>query len=241
MIYYKNEITSSLDRDYGDLSARITDVENAIFREISKQILEFANDIESTNIFISNLDVFLHMSILSDRYSLSPPILSSTFSFQEGRNIITELVNDSKYIKNSFNSENKSIFLISGNISSGKSVFLRMIGMIVYLSQIGSYIPCSSFNSEVFTKLLSNIEIKESGIEHMSGFTIELREIKEIIECFDNDFNPSNINDCNVLVLMDDPFRRSSQHNQRCLLSGMIKYFQKKILESNKKKNVKYL
>lgn len=239
MIYYKNEITSRLDRDYGDLSARITDVENAIFREISKQILEFANDIELTNVFISNLDVFLCMSILSERYSLSPPIISTTFSFQEGRNIITELVNDSKYIKNSFNSANKSIFLVSGNISSGKSVFLRMIGMIAYLSQIGSYVPCSSLNSEIFSKLLSNIEIKESGVEHMSGFTIELREIKEIIECFDNEFNPSNISDCNVLVLMDDPFRRSSQHNQRCLLAGTIKYFQKKIHQSNKNKKCK--
>ena len=36
MIYYKNEITNNLDKNYGDLAGKITDCQNATFREISK-------------------------------------------------------------------------------------------------------------------------------------------------------------------------------------------------------------
>ena len=240
MIYYKNEITTRLDQDYGDLSARITDVENAIFREISKQILEFENDLQLTNSFISHLDVFINFYILSEKYTLYPPILPSSdiLSFTDSRNLITELVNEEKYIKSSFSSNSKSIFLICGNISSGKSVFLRMIGMLVYLAQIGCYVPSKEFSFEVFTKLLSNIEINESSVDHMSGFTIELREIKEIIDSFNKDFSLSNINDSNVLILLDDPFKRSSSHNQRCLLGGVLKYFITKIKEAKSKEMI---
>lgn len=238
MIYFKNEITNSLDRDYGDLSARITDIENAIFREISKQILEFETDIKATNTFISYLDIFINFFILIEKYSLYKPTLTSSlpqqplFSFTEGRNLLTEIANDSQYIRNSLSSS-KSIFIISGNISSGKSVLLRMIGMFVYLAQIGCYVPAKQFEFEPFHKLLTNIDIIESSIEHISGFTIELREIKEIVDILTNDYSLSNTNDANVMVLLDNPFKRSSIYNQKCLLGGFIKYVIQLIRNAN--------
>lgn len=284
MIYFKNETTSTLDNQYGDLSARITDIENAIFREISKQILEFEKDILITDEFIANLDCFLHFFIISEKLNLSKPIFHSTdlnpnnqdpnpqdniiiqlsqsdekvlnshskIQFEEGRNILTEMMVERRYIKNSFDCKGKNIFIISGNISSGKSVFLRQIAMSVYLSQIGSFIPAKNLNVCLFDKILTNIEILESSLDHLSGFSIELKEIKAILDQLElkhskfyeeeNLFagveaqNVQNDHSSNfkTLVILDEPYKRTSIHNKNCLLAGTLTYLNSLVKKGNK-------
>ena len=243
MIYYKNEITNNLDKNYGDLAGKITDCQNATFREISKQILEFENDILNLNLFISYLDVFIHFYIISEKYELFKPNLNSLinnniFGFEKGRNLITEMtLSQMQYVKNDFFSKKKDIFIIYGNVNSGKSNFLKLIGSIVYLAQIGCFVPGKNFNFNPFNKLLSSIQINESSIEHMSGFTIESKEIKNLLDIFYEDFN--NENKCNLLILLDNPFKKTSEKNQNCLLSGIIKFFTKCIIEKKNNKNCK--
>ena len=83
------------------------------------------------------------------------------------------------------------------------------------------------------------IDIIESNIDHLSGFTIEVNEIKKIIDIFNMDFNEENNNYVNDLILLDNPFKRTNELNQNCLISGMLKYFNKKINKFKNKKNCK--
>jgi len=131
-IYYKNEITKILDETYGDLSARITDLENAIFREISKQILKNEKTLYLFNEFITSLDCFLNLYLISEKFNLTRPIVkteedNTSLEIFEGRNLILEYCHLGSYVKNNFNTNNKNIALISGINSSGKSCFLRQV------------------------------------------------------------------------------------------------------------------
>ena len=131
-IYYKNEITKILDESYGDLSARITDLENAIFREISKQILKYEKTLFAFNEFITSLDCFLNLYLISEKFNLTRPILqtednSISLEVLEGRNLILEYCHLGSYVKNNFTTNNKNISIISGINSSGKSCFLRQV------------------------------------------------------------------------------------------------------------------
>lgn len=131
-IYYKNEITKILDESYGDLSARITDLENAIFREISKQILKYEKTLLAFNEFITSLDCFLNLYLISEKFNLTRPILqtednSISLEVLEGRNLILEYCHLGSYVKNNFSTNNKNISIISGINSSGKSCFLRQV------------------------------------------------------------------------------------------------------------------
>ena len=244
MIYYKNEITNILDKNYGDLAGKITDCQNATFREISKQILEFENDIINLNIFISYLDVFIHFFILTEKYELYKPNIVNFYendilNFENGRNLIFELtLNQIEYVKNNFFSNNKSLFIIFGSVNSGKSSFLKLIGTIIYLAQIGCFVPGKNFKYNIFNKILSNIQINESSIENMSGFTIESKEIKYILDIFYEEFN-NNDYKSNLLILLDNPFKKTNQKNQNCLLCGIINYFNKFILEKKQNKKCK--
>jgi DNA mismatch repair ATPase MutS len=225
-VYFKNEITKVLDNKYGDLAARITDIENAIFREISKQIVDYSKDIMLSNDFIANLDCYLTCYLIAEKLNLTRPILNldNSFRFEGGRNILCELVNETKYIKHAFKDSAKNIFIITGNISSGKSTMLREIGMLAYLAQVGSYIPAVNFHFEPFKKILTNIDILESTVDNLSGFTIELKNIKSILDIIENDIKSDN---SNTLVLLDDPYRRTSSINRKGLVGGTISYLNK--------------
>ena len=228
LIYYKNYITEELDNKYGDLQSKLLDCENNVFRQISKQILGFESELVKVNKFISFLDVFIHFYIFSDKYQLYKPVLGNELNnieFKEGRNVITEIIIGANYIPSSFNSNNKNINIISGPISSGKTIFLNLIGTLVYLSQIGTFIPAVNYKSCLFKMILSNINISENNIDQLSGFTTEAKEIKKIIDIFEKEilYNENNESN-NILILLDTPFKRTSEKNQNCLIGGTLKY-----------------
>ena len=242
MIYYKNYITEELDSKYGDLQSKLLDCENNVFRQISKQILGFESELVKVNKFISFLDVFIHFYIFSDKYQLYKPILgndSNNIEFKEGRNVITEILIGANYIPSSFNSNNKNINIISGPISSGKTIFLNLIGTLVYLSQIGIFIPAINYKSCLFKMILSNISISENNIDKLSGFTTEAKEIKKIIDIFEKEILSNENNESNnILILLDTPFKRTTEKNQNCLIGGTLKYLYD-IISKNENNNSK--
>ena len=228
LIYYKNYITEELDSKYGDLQSKLLDCENNVFRQISKQILGFESELIKVNKFVAFLDIFIHLSIFSDKYQLYRPIINPDFpqiEFKEGRNVITEIIIGANYIPSSFNSNNKNINIISGPISSGKTIFLSLIGTLAYLAQIGTFIPAMNYKSSMFKMILSNLSVSENNIDQLSGFTTEAKEIKKIIDIYENEvlYNDEN-NKNNLLILLDTPFKKTSEKNQNCLIGGILKY-----------------
>ena len=229
LIYYKNYITEELDTKYGDLQSKLLDCENNVFRQISKQILSFENELIKVNKFIAFLDIFIHFSIFADKYQLYKPLINSDISkieFKEGRNVITEIMIGANYIPSSFNSNEKTINIISGPISSGKTIFLSLIGTLTYLAQIGTFIPAMNYKSCIFKMILSNLSVSENNIDQLSGFTTEAKEIKKIIDIYENEvlYNEENKENNNVLILLDTPFKKTSEKNQNCLIGGILKY-----------------
>ena len=232
LIYYKNYITEELDTKYGDLQSKLLDCENNVFRQISKQILSFENELIKVNKFIAFLDIFIHFSIFADKYQLFKPLINSDISkieFKEGRNVITEILIGANYIPSSFNSNEKTINIISGPISSGKTIFLSLIGTLTYLAQIGTFIPAMNYKSCIFKMILSNLSVSENNIDQLSGFTTEAKEIKKIIDIYENEVlyneeNKENKENNNVLILLDTPFKKTSEKNQNCLIGGILKY-----------------
>ena len=229
LIYYKNYITEELDTKYGDLQSKLLDCENNVFRQISKQILSFESELIKVNKFIAFLDIFIHFSIFADKYQLYKPTINSDISkleFKEGRNVITEILIGANYIPSSFNSNEKTINIISGPISSGKTIFLSLIGTLTYLAQIGTFIPAMNYKSTMFKMILSNLSVSENNIDQLSGFTTEAKEIKKIIDIYENEvlYTDEKNENNNVLILLDTPFKKTSEKNQNCLIGGILKY-----------------
>jgi hypothetical protein len=77
----------------------------------------------------------------------------------------------------------------------------------------------------MFKMILSNLSVSENNIDQLSGFTTEAKEIKKIIDIYENEVLYNDVNNKNnLLILLDTPFKKTSEKNQNCLIGGILKY-----------------
>lgn len=81
------------------------------------------------------------MAKVAQMYSLTRPTIveDPILQVEDGRHILVELYSENQCIANDCNlsEESSRMLLLTGANSSGKSVFLKQIGIIVYLTHIG--------------------------------------------------------------------------------------------------------
>lgn len=70
--------------------------------------------------------------------------------------------------------------LLYGINSSGKSSFMKSIGVAVVLAQSGMYVPATSMRFAIFTELFTRILAKDNFEKGLSSFGVEMMELKNI-------------------------------------------------------------
>ena len=246
-LYFKSNECHQLDEKYGDLSARIVDIENSIFREIANQIKQkFSTELLNLNIFISTLDVSLcyyqvalNNNFTKPRFEYNKSI--NNLKLNQNNNII-----EIKKLQNLFNEIDNSniktfdskilisdkINIITDNDDYLSLTMLKRIGQIILLSHLGSYVPCEDMllncitNNNCLNSLLSYIDVKESQISNLSSFAREILLIK-IIDNFNSTNNYDEQNITNNLVFINSPFKSTSDINKYGLYISLIQKYQK--------------
>ncbi len=102
------------------------------------------------------------------------------------------------------NHDNNLCFLTGANMS-GKSTFLKSIGLCIYLSHIGFPVPARKMETTVFNGLLSTINIPDNINKGYSHYYSEVKRVKEaallikenkkVIVIFDELFRGTNVKD----------------------------------------------
>ena len=92
------------------------------------------------------------------------------------------------------------VFLITGSNMSGKSTFLRTVGINIALAYAGGPVAAASLRTKLF-RLQSCIQISDSLREGVSYFYAEVRRLREVLEATrDDEALP-------VLFLIDEIFK----------------------------------
>ncbi len=107
------------------------------------------------------------------------------------------LLNNTTRINNDISLKD-NIFIISGSNMSGKTTFLRTIGINLVLASCGSFV-CAGEMSFTPMKILTSMRIADDLNEGISTFYAELKRIKLIIE--------ASTKDNNSIFLIDEIFR----------------------------------
>lgn len=90
------------------------------------------------------------------------------------------LIPEDECVSNRFQQENR-INIITGSNMSGKTSFLRMIGINIILMNAGAYCHAESFRSP-YLKVFTSMRIKDDISKGISTFYAELLRIKSAIE-----------------------------------------------------------
>lgn len=102
--------------------------------------------------------------------------------------------------------EAEKLMLVTGSNMSGKTTFLRTIGINLLLAQCGAPVCAASFR---FTpmNILSSIRVSDSLQEHTSYFMAELKQLQQIIHFLQAQQSPS-------LILIDEILRGTNSEDK---------------------------
>lgn len=163
------------------------------------KILEHEAVLNAASDVLGDLDCFVALSQGARKYNLVPPHMTTenVIDISGGRHPLQELTVPSYVTNNTFliggagDSENEddmeqmeyddvegpSLLLMTGPNYSGKSVYLKQTALIVYMAQIGSFVPAESATIGLTDKILTRIATRESVSRTQSAFMIDLQQI----------------------------------------------------------------
>ncbi|WP_434798376.1 MutS-related protein [Terrisporobacter vanillatitrophus] len=199
------------------------DYKNAIDLDNWKQ--EYYDSVESWFHTLGELESLISFANLPRVCNnMCLPTFTEKSNIVEATNMGHPLIANDKRICNDFNLDN-NIYIISGSNMSGKTTFMRTVGINMVLACSGSYVCANSMLSSKMN-IITSMRIKDDLNEGISTFYAELKRIKKII-------NQSNINS-HTLFLIDEIFRGTNSIDRlkgaegvlrelcKCHVSGMI-------------------
>ena len=208
---------------------RAASKEYEIFCELRKTVAKKTKQIRSIAKSIASIDALLGLAITSSENNFVKPTLKPiNKSVKEnmteiiaGRNpIVEQLLNENKFIANDilFN-KNQRLIILTGPNASGKSCFIRQIGLIQILAQIGSFVPAEKAQIKVVDRIFTRIGAVDDQSQGQSTFMVEMAETASIL----------NQATSNSLVLLDEIGRGTSTFDGLSIAWSVSEYLAKSI------------
>lgn len=199
---------------------KINILEAQLFNEIRNKILEFTNDIQMNAALIGIIDVFAGFAEVAVQNKYIKPDIndSDTIEITEGRHPVIEhlLPAGEKYIPNDtkLNTKENQILILTGPNMSGKSSYLRQVGLITLLAQIGSFVPAKSASIGICDRIFTRVGAMDNIARGESTFLIEMQESANILNNITN----------KSLVLLDEVGRGTSTYDGISIAWAMTEF-----------------
>lgn len=138
----------------------------------------------------------------------------------EGKGMIHPLIKESICVPNDFE-VNKGTYvnIITGSNMSGKSTFLRTLGLNIILAQAGTKVCANQLNGSII-QLISYMRIKDNLEENESTFKAELNKVSRILKYVEKEQN--------AFILADEMLRGT---NSKDKLKGSLAIVKKLVEE----------
>ncbi len=132
---------------------------------------------------IEMLISFLVIPKVSDVYTY-PEINKSDKPFISFKNLCHPLISSEKVVGNSADFESSTV-IITGSNMSGKTTFIRSVGIAVVLAKAGAPVTAGGFSMS-FMDIMTSIRTEDNVGEGISSFYAELLRIKGMVEYAQN-------------------------------------------------------
>jgi DNA mismatch repair protein MutS len=170
-----------------DIDEKIQSIESKIFNELCQNILQNANLLQKNALVLSRCDVLSTFTTIARDNKYSRPIITNNqnLEIKNGRHPVVEqlLPQTERFIPNDLIIEisKNQIHLITGPNMAGKSTYLRQIGLIILMAQVGSFVPASKLEFGLVDKLFTRVGASDNLAGGESTFLVEMNEAANIL------------------------------------------------------------
>ncbi|XP_072189426.1 mutS protein homolog 5 [Excalfactoria chinensis] len=217
-LHYRSARTKELDSLLGDLHCEIRDQETLIMHQLQTKILERSEVLNSVIEYTAHLDVLLALAVMARENSYCRPRFTQRHGFhiKDGRHPLMELCAKT-FVANPVNSgeATRRIKIITGPNSSGKSIYLKQVGLIIFMALIGSYVPAAEAEIGAIDGIYTRIHTRESVSVGLSTFMIDLNQVAKAV---------NNATE-RSLVLIDEFGKGTNTLDGLALLAAVLKYW----------------
>ena len=201
---------------------KIINLEFDLFIDIRNKCNEYVHTLQQIAKTISEIDVLSTFAIVSEKYNYTKPIINTnhTLKIIDGRHPVVEKVIKDAYIPNDIIMDEKtSIILITGPNMAGKSTYMRELGIITIMAQIGCYVPAKKAEMPIFDKIFTRIGASDDLVSGESTFMVEMTEAADAIK----NATPDS------LILFDELGRGTATFDGMSLAQAILEYINNKI------------
>ncbi|KAG2682312.1 hypothetical protein I3760_11G186000 [Carya illinoinensis] len=176
--FYRTPKTRELDDLLGDIYHKILDMERAITRDLVSHILLFSTHLLKAINFAAELDCLLSLALVARQNNYVRPTLTteSLLNIQNGRHILQEMTVDTFIPNDTKILDDGRIQIITGPNYSGKSIYVKQVALIVFLSHIGSFVPADAATVGLTDRIFCAMGSKFMTAE-LSTFMIDLHQV----------------------------------------------------------------
>ena len=227
-VYFSSLELRQLSAKYQDLQSDYTRLSRKIVRDAMSIASTYSSVVDRAGEAIGTLDVFcsLAQTAAMSPFGYCKPTMTDSDEADAGiklegaRHPCVELQENMEYIPNDIDlTFPQAQLLVSGPNMGGKSVYIRSLGAIVCMAQIGSYVPCTSATINICHSILARVgagDLQERGI---STFMAEMLESSAILRAATK----------RSLIIIDELGRGTSTFDGYGLARAILEYLMDRV------------
>ncbi|MFL2768259.1 MAG: DNA mismatch repair protein MutS [Dehalococcoidia bacterium] len=164
----------------------VSELEREIYIEVCDFIISKSSLVLKSSEIISKLDVFSNFATVSVLNTYIKPEINDSKNLQINHSrhpMVEQIIESGKFVPNDvfIDDLSEQIILLTGPNMSGKSTYIRQIGILVLMSQIGCYIPASFAEIGIVDRIFTRVGLEDDLSEGRSTFMTEMLETSLIL------------------------------------------------------------
>ncbi|KAI9787773.1 MAG: MutS-like protein [Geoglossum umbratile] len=189
-VYFTTSPLQAMRREFDQLSENYNRTQSGLVTEVVNVAASYCPVIEQLAGVLAHLDVivsFAHVSVHAPAAYVRPkmhPRGEGNTILNEARHPCMEMQDDIQFITNdvSLKRGSSEFLIITGPNMGGKSTYIRQIGVIALMAQVGCFVPCTKAELTIFDCILARVGASDSQLKGVSTFMSEMLETANILK-----------------------------------------------------------
>jgi DNA mismatch repair protein MutS len=198
---------------------RIEARERKLFEELRARIGRQIHRLQCVAQIVAELDVLASLADVADREQYVRPEVHEGFELEivAGRHPVVErMMAREKFIPNDVRlTEDARMIILTGPNMAGKSTVLRQIGLIVLMTQMGSFVPARRASIGIADRVFTRVGASDNLVRGQSTFMVEMAETSAILHTATD----------RSLVLLDEIGRGTSTYDGVSIAWAVSEHF----------------
>ena len=184
---------------------RAVALEYELFVEVRDAVVAETARIQAVASALAELDALASLADRALALSYVRPVMTDgdTIRVREGRHPVVEQMPDAeRFVPNDvlLDCRQNQLIIITGPNMAGKSTYIRQVGLIVIMAQMGSFVPAAEAEIGVVDRVFTRVGASDDLARGRSTFMVEMQETANIL----NNATPSS------LIILDEIGRGTS-------------------------------